>query len=540
MPTILDQHGHPIDRGVLKEPQTSRIAQLTNTYLEPALNGLSPARLAAALRDADNGDLIAQHRIFADMEERDAHMLAEMNKRKLALVDLDWDIVPPRNATAAEKANAEWVKEVLEDGVDALQDLILALAEGIGHGFSAAELEWRVEGKEWLPAYKPRPQEWFRLDTTRSEIRLRDCSIDGAQLQPFGWVWHGHGKAKTGYMGRMGLYRTLVWPFIYKAYAIGDFAEMLETFGLPIIIGKYYPGARPEEKASLMRAVVALGHDARAIMPNDMQVEISKITGSGDSTPHLAMVDWAERSVSKAILGQTTSSEAKATGMGSGVADLHGEVRQDIRNADARQIAATITRDLIYSMLALNRGGVDSLRRCPRLVFDTGEAEDLAALADALPKLVGVGFKVPREWAQEKARIPEPQEGEEVLGIAQPAKGLSPAERPPVSNDSGTPAVAANSAQLGDAVPPADPVPVVPDQEAIDAALEAIPAEVMNRVMGQIVEPVLTALERADGIDGALAILSAQYPQMNSTQLETLLAQSMFSAAVWGHSQADA
>ena len=89
-------------------------------------------------------------------------------------------------------------------------------------------------------------------------------------------------------------------------------------------------------------------------------------------------------------------------------------------------------------------------------------------------------------------------------------------------------------------MPPADPVPVVPDQEAIDAALEAIPAEVMNRVMGQIVEPVLTALERADGIDGALAILSAQYPQMNSTQLETLLAQSMFSAAVWGHSQADA
>lgn len=179
---ILDQYGKPIDTGALKEPQTSRIATLENQYLSPALNGLTPSRLSSILRGADSGDLVSQHRLFADMEERDAHLLCEMGKRKLAVMDLDWNIVPPRNATAAEKANAEWLKEVLTDAVDPFEDLLLALMEGVGHGFAPVELEWRQEGKLRLPSFWPRPQEWFRLDSRRRELRLIDASADGAAL----------------------------------------------------------------------------------------------------------------------------------------------------------------------------------------------------------------------------------------------------------------------------------------------------------------------------------------------------------------------
>ncbi len=41
----------------------------------------------------------------------------------------------------------------------------------------------------------------------------------------------------------------------------------------------------------------------------------------------------------------------------------------------------------------------------------------MTAYADALPKLVAVGFQVPLEWAQEKLRIPLPQDNEKVLTI---------------------------------------------------------------------------------------------------------------------------
>ena len=543
MSKIVDQHGNPIDKGVIKEPQTSRVASLQNEYLVSNLDGLTPSRLAATLRAADNGDLMAQHRLFADMEERDAHLSAEMGKRKNAPLTLDWTIEPPRNATAAEKAHAEWLTEVLTDAVDPIEDLILAQMDGVGHGFAPIELEWRQEGRELLPSFLPRPQEWFQLDSKRREIRLRDMSVDGAALAPFGWVFHTHGKAKTGYAARMGLHRTLSWPFLYKCYAVGDFAEFLETFGLPIIIGKYFAGASPEEKTSLMRAVTALGHDARAIMPADMELEVQKIVGGGDSTPHLAMVDWAERSESKAILGQTMSAESKSSGLGSGNADLHRDVRRDILVADAREVAGTITRDLLYPMIALNRGNIDGLRRCPRLVFDTGEAEDIALFAESLPKLVGVNMKIPASWAHGKLRIPERVGDEPILSVSATAGSAEPLpagasdqpdKKPAALAGAALPSVALaatpDTLAVGSALPSV--AGLVAAQQALDAALDT-PFD-WSKIADPLLKPVLDALSAGMTPEDIVADMAAWYPLMDDAALIDTLSRALFVADTWG------
>jgi len=529
---IVDQHGNPIDQGVLKEPQTARIAALQNEYLTSNLDGLTPARLAATLRAADNGDLTAQHRLFADMEERDAHLAAEMNKRKLALLSLDWTIEPPRNATAAEKAHAEWLTEVLTDAVDPLEDLILAMMDGVGHGFAPVELEWRREGSELLPSFHPRPQEWFQLDQKRREIRLRDSSADGAVLAPMGWVFHTHGKAKTGYAGRMGLYRVLVWPFLYKAYAIGDFAEFLETFGLPIIVGKYFAGASNEEKASLMRAVTSLGHDARAIMPADMELEIQKIVGGGEKSPHLAMVDWADRAHSKGIVGQTMSAESKSSGLGSGNAELHREVRQDIKEADTREIGGTITRDLLYPLIALNRGNIDGLRRCPRLVFDCSEPEDIKSFSDAVPKLVGVGMRIKTEWLHEKLGIPLAGEKDETLTVAAPANVLAPELRPDAGKK--TPADAPGALPAGrNAALAALSARAAAERDAIDDLADLM-GEEWEASMDGMVTPIERLAAECKTLEEFRNRLPEAIEQMSAADVADVLARGLFAAYLDG------
>lgn len=414
---IIDQHGNAIDSGLLSAPQTARIATLQREWAQSQLDGLTPVSAARILAGADQGDIVAQHRLFDDMLDRDAHLRGEYDKRVGALMSLDWSIAPPSNATRAERNAAAWCEDLLRDAVDDLDNVIAAMMEAPGHGFAAIEIEWQRLGSEWFPRFHPRPQTWFRTDAaTRRELRLYDGSAEGAVPTPMGWILHTARKPKTGYLGRLGLFRAVLWPFLYKAYSIGDFAEFLETYGLPIILGKYMAGAQPEEKASLLRAVTALGHDARAIMPDGMSIEIQKITGGGEGSHHLNMVDWAERSQSKAILGQVLSSEARATGMGSGVADLHREVRADIRAADAIQVADTLTRDLVYPLIALNIGGIDSYRRCPRWLFDLGRTEDMSTMAEALPKLALGGARVPISWVHERLRIPMAKEGEPVFG----------------------------------------------------------------------------------------------------------------------------
>lgn len=559
MSTILDQYGRPIDRGALREPQTSAIRTLQNQYLTPMLNGLSPARLAATLQAADNGDLVGQHRLFADMEERDPHLSAEMGKRKLALLNVDWDIVPPRNATAGEKASAEWAKEVIKDGVDDFEDLILACMDGVGHGFSGIELQWRKEGRELLPSFLPRPQEWFRMSQDRTALRLRDASADGAELVPFGWVLHQHGKAKTGYLGRLGMYRVLAWPFLYKTYAIGDFAEFLETYGLPIILGKYYKGATDVEKASLMRAVTALGHDARAIMPADMTLEVQKITGGGSAGggSHLDMIDWADKSQSKCILGATLTSQADGKSSTNALGKVHDGVRHDILESDARQVAGTITRELVYPLLALNRGGIDGMRRCPRMVFDVSEPEDLVSYADALPKLAGL-FRIPAPWARERLHIPEPEDGEEVLGESA-AAGVDAA----MPGGPGGPGVAGVADAVGAKVPavPAKAAPAAapgtaamtahaggPDLAAAGRSLrdaqEAIDAALATHVDWQALtspmfKPILAALGEGLDPEEILGKMAEWYPAMDDDKLVELLSRAIFVADCWGRLSAD-
>jgi len=544
MSTILDQYGKAIDRGSLREPQTASIRALENQYLTPMLDGLSPARLSSALRAADNGDLISQHRIFADMEERDAHLSAEMGKRKMGLLNLDWDIVPPRNATADEKASAEWAKEVIGDGVDDFEDLILACMDGVGHGFSGIELEWRKEGAELLPSFFPRPQEWFQLSQDRKALRLRDGSADGAELTPFGWIFHEHGKAKTGYIARLGLYRVLSWPFLYKAYGIGDFAEFLETFGLPFVVGKYAAGATDAEKASLMRAVTALGHDARAIMPADMVLEITKIAGGSGSGggSHLDMVAWADKSQSKCILGGTLTSQADGKSSTNALGNVHQEVRHDIIEADARQVAGTLTRHLVYPLIALNRGGVDSLRRCPRMEFDTGVPEDLVAYADALQKLSPL-FNIPASWVRERLHIPEAEEGEEVLGGKSAVADKLPAgngvganggQDIPVPEAKGAAALAALAAG---AVGPRAARSLRGAQEAIDTALIANVDWPM--LTAPVFKPLLDALSAGMDPEAILSSMADWYPAMNDDQLVELLARAIFVADAWGRLSAD-
>lgn len=521
---LIDQYGNPFRLADIAEPQTARVAALQHKTIESQLDGLTPARAARTLRDADNGSIIAQHQLFDDMLDRDPHLRCEFDKRTAAPTTLDWSIEPPANASARESADAAWAEEILRDVVDDFEDLLVGMQDAIGHGFSGVELEWKRWGKEWIPSFHPRPQTWFQQDTTRRHIHLQDGSADGAPLVPMGWIFHTPRKVKTGYTSRAGLLRPAVWPFLYKAYSVGDFAEFLETYGLPIIVGKYPPGAAPEEKSSLLRAVAALGHDARAIMPEGMQLDIQTVTGGAGGSHHLAMIDWADRAHSKLILGQVLSAEAEATGMGSGVADLQGEVRNDILVSDARQLAATLTRDLVYPLMVLNKGG-DSLRRCPRFVFDLGEAEDLALYADALPKLASNGARIPVPWVHEKLRIPMATEQEPVFG--------APPAQPPAATATLRAALAALAAPAKPAAP----------RDGIDALVDEALAD-WQPLVAPMADPIQAAMDESaaagETAEQFLARLPALLETMDPAALTAALGRAAFTARLAGRAGLDA
>ena len=181
-------------------------------YLEqlPNLtNGLTPGKLRRILADAEQGNIVEQHALFADMEDRCEHLACEIGKRKRALLTLEWDIIPGSDDARAREV-AEKVRAMV-DMMPGVEDMLLDMADAIGHGFAALELEWgMVDGWHIPQALTFRPQSWFQcLWTDRNRLRLRDGSAEGAELWPCGWLVHTH-KSKSGWLPRAAC--SALWP----------------------------------------------------------------------------------------------------------------------------------------------------------------------------------------------------------------------------------------------------------------------------------------------------------------------------------------
>ncbi|SFM84038.1 DUF935 domain-containing protein [Nitrosomonas communis] len=511
MVKLVDMYGNPIDTGKLKESQTAKVGHLHGEFANHPSRGLTPAKLARILESAEQGDIRAQHDLFLDMEEKDGHIYAEMSKRKRALLTGTWDIAPPRNPSAKEKKAAAAIKEILLDSPN-LEDVMLDCLDAIGHGFACLEIEWQRLGNNWLPKeIDHRPQSWFMTDRlTRTEIRLRDLSLEGAQLQPFGWITHVH-KAKSGYLSRAGLHRVLAWPFLFKNYSVRDLAEFLEIYGLPLRLGTYPSGSGEDEKATLLRAVMQIGHDAAGIIPEGMSIDF-KEAAKGNHDPYQAMMDWCERTQSKTILGGTLTSQADGKSSTNALGNVHNEVRHDLMVSDALQLAGTLTRDLIYPLLVLNIGGIEDIRRCPQFIFDLREPEDLSLYAEALPKLVDVGLPVPVSWVQDKLRIPAPEEGEAVLISAQPA-GPEPAP-------TATTRLATTTANLN-------------DQDEFDLFADEL-ASHWERVTDPLIAPIIALAASVENFEDFQRGLAGLIESMDTTKLTETLAQGQFAAAIFG------
>lgn len=527
-PQIVDQHGRPFKAKDAKEQQSEQpqIAGLHRTFSEHPSSGLTPERAAQILRAAEQGDLIAQCELAEDIEEKDGHLYAELDKRKRALLGVDHYLKPPHNPNAQEKQDTEYLQAMLEEG-NYLSTLIKNMADAILKGFSQHELSWSRELGEWFvepPEY--RDPSWFTTHPERrNELRLRDSSHQGAELWPFGWISHTH-QAKSGYLSRSGLVRQLVWPFIFKNYSVRDLAEFLEIYGLPLRIGQYPAGANDTEKRALLQAVMSIGHNAGGIMPKGMVMDFhSAATGQAD--PFELMFTWAEKTMSKVILGGTLTSQADGKSSTNALGNVHNEVRQELRDSDLVQIAETLSRDLIYPLYALNCKSYHSPRRFPRLVFDTTEPEDLTELAEPLKVFVGLGMQVPQSWLHDKTRIPKPVNNEPVLTMVDAPSASE------VSTKSQENAEANLAALAGLDTTEPDKTGLEDNQGNIEQMTESLNADAAS-IMAKLMQPVANAVLGATSLEQLRDEIQSLEGELDSKAFESQLQLAIAAAFLLG------
>lgn len=502
---LVDQYGKPIRKQVL----TERIAEpgitsIRNAWAQSVASGLTPSRLSSILAAAAEGNLYDYLVLAEEMEERDPHYASVLGVRKRAVSGVAPTVTPASDSTEDVKI-ADDVRTNLAEH-DGFADLVEDMLDALGKGFSQIELAWS-RGKKawWIDEFIHRDPRFFKFDReTGREVRLIDerDMVDGLPLDPFKWVSH-KAKLKSGLVGRGGLARLVAFGWMCKSYTMKDWIAFVETYGLPLRLGKYGPSATAEDVETLFTAVANVGTDAAAVIPESMRIDFEQVAAGPGNDIFEKLARWVDEQTSKAVLGQTMTSD---NGSSMAQAQVHNEVRHDVAQSDARSVSGTLNRDLVKPYVDLNYGVQE---RYPRLSIIVEEAEDTDMVLRNSFRMVSQGLQVKQSEIRAKLGYSEPDDDDEVIGGAQkPKEKISEARN------------------RTEATTPFDTIEDLEDDLAAD----------WEDVMSDVLAPVLELLETATSFEEAEALIKEAFPQLGSKAM----IESLVKAAVKARSIGDA
>ncbi|RXF75071.1 DUF935 domain-containing protein [Hansschlegelia zhihuaiae] len=525
---LVDAYGRPLRRerlvGEKAGPTLTGVRSVLTGY--PG-DGLTPGRVAGILRAADQGDPLRYLELAEAVEERDLHYVGVLGTRKRSVSQLDVTIDAAADDAESVK-HADFVREWLKR--DELQDELFDMLDAIGKGYSVTEIIWdSSEGQfdaKRLEHCDPRFFMPDRRDGTTPLLRTET----GEEPLEAGCYVVAKIRAKSGLPVRSGIGRLAVWSWMFKAFTNRDWAIFTQTFGQPVRVGKYGPGASEDDKDTLFRAVANIAGDCAAIIPESMLIEFveSKNVSAG-SDLYLKRCDWLDQQMSKAVLGQTGTTDAIAGGHA--VGKTHRNVQEDIERADAKALAACLNRDLIPPMIGLNFG---PQKKYPKLKIGREETIDLSLLKDFLPTFVAMGGRVERSVVGDKFGLPDAPKDAEILTppVAPKADGdpeKDPKEGPEKSSEKDPkakpPAATRTALQAPELGRPAD---------AIDAMVDRIIADQGFELVAPMIAGLEARLAAATSMDEATRILAEQLATMDASKLGEILARAAFAAGISG------
>lgn len=384
--------------------------------------GLTPSRLAAILREADDGSLSAAMQLYEEMEEKDAHLFSVANTRRLAVTGLEWHIVSAAELhTVTDRALADeaaaYAQETLAQ-LDRLDDVLQHLSLAVGRNIAVAELIWDFVGGV-LTLADVAPVDFIRLvldDVDHLRILTREAPEEGIEPPENKFIVHTP-HSVSGHPQRGGLMRVTAMAYLAKNLALKDWLIFVEIFGMPVRIARYDPAATPDEKRELLRMMESLGSQASGIFSRAVELQIIEANRGTAGPPYERLVEFLNREMSKAWLGQTLTTDVSGQKGTLTATAVHEQVRQDVLADDLRKEARTIRRDLLAPLTRLRFGPDAPVPWFRRKLRSPGQTRELGELIDLAVNRLGA--KVSSAWAHEALGIPMARPSDPALeGVA--------------------------------------------------------------------------------------------------------------------------
>lgn len=406
-PTLVDWRGQPVSTADLQAPPLLRRSSRARPIFNP-----DPENLAGVFKKADDGDPRELQQMLADIESRDGHFGGVLETRRRALTRLKWYAAP----RSKDKRDVDIAASVQQRLLDAAwyRPLTRSLLDAIHKMWSVCSLGWSA-----LDLWVPTTVRWVDQQMTGvspaddQRVEWRDPADETklVPIAPYTAIVHV-ASDPSGPLFRRGIGRALAVLYALKRLGLTTWASFVEMFGVARPVVGMPPGHKVSDLDELEARIQEWMHAGYFIKPHGMSLEFpepANTKSTGDPV-HALLARYCDEQASKRIIGQTMTSD---NGSSRAQAEVHERVAEWIIEADAADLAETITRDLVEPFVRLNYGA-DALVPTVGALIESGERREFQLRA--LEKLLPHGLKVGQKVARELAGFPTPDEGEELLG----------------------------------------------------------------------------------------------------------------------------
>lgn len=256
------------------------------------------------------------------------------------------------------------------------------------------------ENSDLSDVYLWNPQDWhpdLRFYGTLNNGMIDWTLSTGYKPDKNKHVLHSAQVSTSGMRENFGsILRSLIPYWFYKKNLLDWYMRAMERYGAPFVVGQANMSNKNVSDI-LTKAFDQASKINALIVPPGTKVELKEVMVSGMSDGFAKGIEVLNTEMTKGILGQTLSTSSKGSGMmgGSGVADLHGEVKEEWSLFDKRSFCEMQSQQIFTPILRLNgyKGNCRSVR-------GGVSATQQAMLGTTFQKLYLSGIRVKKEEEQ--------------------------------------------------------------------------------------------------------------------------------------------
>lgn len=353
------------------------------------LRGLSLARLTAMLEAGERGEYADLQWFYHYMERSDAMIYSVIQRRRSALLALDWDIriISQAQDNPAAQQQADFLRMVYERILN-LRDAISFLFTAFFRGFAHLEIHWNKSGL--IDRLEP-VEQWFWLrdglfGDWEYNPGANPGTMRGTAIDPGNFV----------IFEAIALNRILSLLYLRKNFSQADWDSFISIYGIPSIFLVGPPNASEEKQREYQAVAEQIIANGRGFLPHDS--DIKYVNGGGERPPFRDQIKYIDEQITIAATGGLLTMLAEP-GSGTLAGGAHQDTFLQIAKADAIQLANVLQNAIDIPLLERHFPGQPALAY---FEFSPGITEEARQIVQDVIDLKSAGHDIDPAQISEK------------------------------------------------------------------------------------------------------------------------------------------